>query len=347
MDLLRALWTFSWLTAAFAVLWMALLIVARLIRDAGEAGAERRRTQITATFLKLMQDDALGQMEVLEVRRHPDVLAEILLQAADLVRGPARDRLVGSLKTLGLDEALRRQVGRGAERKRLAAIEALGLFPSPENEAALRAWGRRVGGLVRMTAGKALLEMGARVNLDLVIEDMRQRREAWSGPLSDLLRLLAERQPADCLRHLGRPDLPVSLKALLAEALGHAKDYQVLPALAEAALHGEAAVRAASVASLGLLMHPAMEPVIAQAVDDEDWQVRGAAAHAAGRAGFEALIPRLVERLADPVWWVRFQAAEALTRLGPDARRILHDVAEANLGAASRAASLTLAERGL
>lgn len=347
MDVLRLLWTASWLLAAFALTWMALLVLARLFRDRAARRRQMIHQAVIDAYLRLMRDDMRGFDDLLPHRREGRILAEALLDLLDIVRGSQRQALIEGLIAFGLDKTLRARARRGPAAARLAALEALACFPGPETEKVVRQAGRSTGGPVRMAATKSLLAMDAHVDLDLLIEDMRRRKEAWSGPMADILTLLAARQPQDCVRELKRPDLPESLRAMIAEGLGGATDYRVVPALSEAAMGAPPKVRAASLRALGRLMHPAVEPVVARGIADQDWQVRGAAAAAAGSAGLTALVPLLAEHLADPVWWVRFQAAEALTRLGPDGLTTLRKIAHAGPDAAARAASLTLAERGL
>jgi HEAT repeat protein len=347
LDPLKILWWASWALAACALVWMTALIFARLWRD---FFARRRADQIAgieSAYLGLMRGEA-GALEALApYHREASLLAETLLRVLDVVRGGERERLVGGVSAIGLDRLLRRDAERGDPTSRLARIEALGLFPGPETEAVLRRVSRRARGEVRLAAARALTSMGAKGDLLELIADMERRREPWAGSMGEVLRLLAEQQPADCAALFARTDLPDPVRAMLAEALGNGGDYRNLLGLAEAAMRARPLVRAASIRALGRLMHPGCAPVLAWALRDPDWQVRGAAARAVGEVGLVDLSPRLAARLADPVWWVSFQAADALTRLGARGLATLQDAAREGSDAAARVASLTLAERGL
>lgn len=347
MDPLKVLWLVSWVLAGCALVWMTALVLARLWR--GFFGG-RRADQIEGierAYLGLMREE-VGALEALApYRGKASLLAETLLRILDVVRGGERERLVLGLTAFGLDRLLYKDAERGDPTTRLSRVEALGLFPNPATEAVLRRVSRQSRGEVRLAAARALVSMGAQGDLVELISDMARRGEPWSGSMGEVLRLLAEQQPADCAVLFARSDLPDPVRAMLAEALGNGGDYGNLVGLAEAAVRARPVVRAASVRALGRMMHPGCAPVLEWALRDPDWQVRGAAARAAGDIGLVDLAYPLAARLADPVWSVSFQAADALARLGSSGLSILREAAREGSDAAARVASLTLAERGL
>ena len=347
MDILQFLWIASLILAGATIIWMALLIASRTVRDRALVRRKVASDAIIQAYLGLTR----GEMEALNVlhryRRRTPILAEVLLNLLDVVRGGDRVRLVTSLQDFGFDGLLCAAARRRRDVPRLAIIEALGVFPAPAAESALRQILLRARGEARLAAVKSLVGMGAVVDLPQLLAHMIRQREPWAGSLGDTLRLLAEQQPADCAAAFARVDLPAPVRVMLAEALGASGNYKVILVLAEAALRGNPQVRAASVKALGRLMHPASQAVFARAIKDCEWRVRGAAANAIGDAGLIDLEPSLVKSLADPVWWVRFQAAEALARLGPRGLIALRHAAHGTPGEAARVASLALAEREL
>ena len=347
MSGLHLLWLLSLYFAAVALAWMSVLIIARLLRDRIQRRRERSYAAVLDAYMRLMRgEDAAAFLT--PYRRTPRLLAEALLQILDVVRGADRERMLEALRSFGMEAILRGWIRRGPLASRLSVIEALAAFPSRDNETALmHIQDKRTPMPVRIAAAKSLLAMGATLNIDHFIDGIRESRDPWSSSVSDILKIFAERQPAELASFLLRQDLPESLRVLLAESLGWSGDYRVLPAVCEAAMTATPATRAASLGALGRLMHPAVAPVVAVGLRDEDWRVRGAAAAAAGQAALTDLAPRVESLLDDAVWWVRFQAAESLAQMGEQGIGRLRQAASGNDGVAGRTASMTLAERGL
>lgn len=341
------LWFGAWIGAAAAASWMVLLIAARVVHDHLQVGRATKRESIIQAYLALMRPDGGGLDALYPHRRRTSLMVEALLNVLDVVRGGERERLIDNLRAFGFDRMLLIQARRGGQTSRLAAIEALAAFPGQDTEAALRRATGRPGAELRLAAVKSLLSIGARVDLSSLVAEMQRRRDPWSGSLTDTFKLLAEHQPGDCAAAFARTDLPISVRVMLAEALGDSGDYTSLPVLSEAAMGDSPRTRAASIRALGRLMHPASEPVLARGAVDEDWRVRAASAIAIGDAGLTTLIPRLTVQLSDAIWWVRFQAAEALARLGPPGESALRHAAMSGDDEAAKVASLTLVERGL
>jgi HEAT repeat protein len=347
LDPLKFLWLASWFLAACAIVWMSILVLARVGRDALARRRALQTAAIESIYLALMRGEA-GAVEALApYRRKVSLLAECLLRILDVVRGGERERLVGALQAFGLDDLLCKGAESGDFSARLVRVEALGVFPGPGAEQILRRVSRRGRGELRLAAAKALASMGAKGDLGELISDMARRKEPWAGSMGEVLRLLAEQQPEDCAVLFSKTDLPDPVRAMLAEALGNGGDYRNVLGLAEAALSAPTPVRVASVIALGRLMHPACAPALAAALNDADWQVRGAAARAAGDVGLIDLAPRLADHLSDRVRWISSQGADALARLGAKGLARLREAAREGSDAVARVASLTLAERGL
>lgn len=346
-DSLRLLWLTSWTLAATSLSVMGFLIAARLWRDGVDSRRRRARAAITQAYLAVMAGAPQALTRLGQDRANPSLQAEALLEMLGVVRGADRDRLVEALRAWGLDQRLLPHLNRGPIQNRLTTAEALGVFPGPQNEAALRAVLSQAAPALRLAAAKSLLQLGAPIDVGAFLRQAEGRGHPRSASLAEVLRPLAERQPADCATLLLGRDLPDPLRVMLAEALGASSDYGVLPVLEQAAISETPAVRAAALRTLGRLMHPAAEAAVAQGMTDADSQVRAAAAAAAGAAGLANLTPQLAHRLRDPVWTVRFHAAEALARLGARGIALLRAEASGENGEAARIAALTLAERRL
>jgi hypothetical protein len=345
MSGLHLLWLTAWMLAAGSVGGAGLLIGIRFWREGADARRRMARAVVTQAYLAVMAGDREAVARLGGRHAQPAILAEALLELLGVVRGGDRDRLVEALNLWGLDRRLRPRLDHGPIQERLATAEALSVFPGPQNEVALRALLAHADPALRLAAARSLLLTDAYIDVGAFVDAVEQRHDPRSASLSDIFRLLAERQPADCAALLARRGVAESLRVMLAESLGASSDYAVLPILEAAALHDAPAVRVAALKGLGQLMHPLAETAVARGMADADPQVRTAAAAAAGAAGLADLTPRLAERLQDPVWTVRFQAAEALVRLGARGVAALQDAAHGGTGDAARIASLTLAER--
>jgi HEAT repeat protein len=344
----QILWPVSWYLATIAVLGMILLIGGRFLRDRSTQRHDTAATAILDVYMRLMYGEAAAVDELAPYRKQPRLLAECLLKVLDLVRGADRARMLEKLSDFGLVDLFLANLNRGSAPARLTMIEALGAFDRAEVRDALGRSVRDADDInLRLMAAAALIRLGADVDVTELIANIEARREAWSGSLAQVLRLIAEREPARCEQILGRTDLPVAARVLAAEALGGVGDYSVIPALIAAAQDQNRILRAAATSALGVLMHPAALPAIRDGLKDEDWRVRSAAARAAGEAGFSELTEGLIPLLSDQVWSVRFQAAEALAKFGPEGVSRLRQIADGRSDAAARAASLTLAEREL
>lgn len=169
-------------------------------------------------------------------------------------------------------------------------------------------------------------------------------------------------------------DVPVHVKLIAADALGHIGDPRAVPALLNLfhspgrdgdtihehkARRGRAfaersqptnasvALRLAVVQALSVLVDPRALDAIQAALEDPIWEVRAQAVLCASQLGSSALIPRLEKLLQDEHWWVRFHAAEALFKLGEAGMKALHQAAR---GASARAADIAgglLREKGV
>lgn len=348
MSELLLIWSTSIVLAAAALAWMAGLILARQLREQAEERRERDRRLIQQGLFDIMNGsgDAVGRLR--GVRHRSRLMAESLLEIVSLVRGEERERLISALHAFGVDEIFCRRLSRGSVAGRLAAAEALAIFPGEAAVSALReALARARSGELRVGMMRSLIDLSASPELEEVLSDATGRHATDSLLYLPVIGQLVRERPRAALELFGDARLSGDARVILAEALGASGDFRVLRPLCFAARAPEVELRIAAVRALGALGHPAAEATILSALADEVWMVRSAACEAAGRVGLQSAVPALAGRLADPVWWVRFRAGEALGALGEAGRACLRGVAGSGADLSRRAASLALAERGL
>lgn len=348
MGELLLIWSVSIVLAAAALGWMVALILARVLRERTEQRRERDRRLIQQGLLDIMNGagDAVGRLR--GVRHRARLMAEALLEILSLVRGEERERLISALHAFGVDGIFRRRLSRGSVAGRLAAAEALAIFPGEAAVTALReALAHAQSVELRVGIMHSLIELSAPPELDEVLTDLAGRQTSDSLLYLPVIGQLVREHPWAALQSFGDRRLSGEARVILAEALGASGDFRALRPLCLAARAPEIELRIASLRGLAALRHPAAEATIVSALADEVWMVRSAACEAAGRIGLRSAVQALADRLEDPVWWVRFRAGEALGALGDSGRAHLRSVAISGGDLSRRAASLALAERGL
>ena len=109
--------------------------------------------------------------------------------------------------------------------------------------------------------------------------------------LEEVVDRLAHTYANEVQRILKLPDSPALLG--MVEMCGRLGLHQAVPGLAETMAHSEAAVRVATVQTLGLLGTPGALTVVDKAIDDPDRNVRLAAVRAAGSRGYKGALRRV------------------------------------------------------
>ena len=348
MSPLLLIWSTSLALAGAALIWMAGLIVGRLLRERAEGSRERDKTVIQSAFLDIMSGsgDAIGRLGRVQGRAR--LMAETLLELISLVRGEERDRLISALAAFNIDHVFRHRLFRGSFAGRIAAAEALAIFPGVGSATALRhALASERRSELRVGVMRSLIELGEPPSLAEVLADLAGRRASDSLLYLPLIARLVADDPMTALRAFGDPRLAIEPRVILAEALGGSGDYRALEPLCLATRAPDLELRIACIRALGMLGHPGAETAVLAGLSDKVWMVRSAACESAGRIGLRAAIPLLAHQLRDEVWWVRFRAGEALAALGDTGREQLQRVAASGDDLSRRAASMVLAERGL
>ena len=326
--------------------WLAGLVLARVFRNRRDARRNADREMLSSAYMSIMRgaDDAAARLEPFQHRSR--LLAETLLEVLGLVRGAERERLIESLFAAGVDERLRSRLMRGSRTGRLAAVEALSVFPSAETRAALESLHKTsYDAGIRIATVRALIDIGAPPRARDLIADLEGHSDGDSLLYAPVLRQLAIGAPAEALSALAILELNIATRAVVIDAVGASGDYRALPTLSRLATAPETVLRMAAMRALGDLAHPASADTVAVALSDEAWDVRAEAATSAGRIGGPALTTELVSLLDDPVWWVRFRAADALSRMGRGGVTALEAAATSPVEVVRLSASLALAER--
>jgi FOG: HEAT repeat len=320
------LWFTSLFLAAISLCWMAGLIIARVLRTRRDAARDADRVIVRDGCLAVMAQGVEAAPKLLAMKHRPRLIAEVLMDFVSLVRGTEFSDLITVCRQTGIDVTLRNRLFKGSRAGRLAATEALALFPGPETEAALnRVLDRSRDSEVCLAALRTLAELGKAPPLQFLIWAFSNTPVASTDHVL-ITRKAIEQQPDMALELLQRKDQRARALILLADGLGSVGDYRAIGPIGTLYENEDPAVRTEAVRALGLLGHPASVPVVLRALADAQWEVRVAASEAAERIGGGELVSPLAELLADPVWWVRFKAGEALGRMGPAGEAALQQI---------------------
>lgn len=315
--------------AVFAIVMLAGLILARVVRDQILAHRERQRRAIVKALIATTLE---ADSRALAPYASRDLLvAEAALGLADNVRGPELDRLKAALMSYGLAPRLIRRLDRGAKRQRMMAAEALALTPGDQTVAALNGARADRSVEVRLAAMFSLLDLEESPSITEILETVGSGEWSRSLMVTELLRRLGRERQAELAEEIERHDQEPPVQVMLLEAVGGAGEFEVLPTVAAQVDDEDPAVRAAAVRAMGRLGHPTVQPEISRALEDADPEVRRDAVIAAHKAALQDLAPQLGWRLGDRVWEVRHAAAQALADLGAPGRKVLeHALARAD-----------------
>lgn len=323
---LSLIWMTALVLMLLAVGTLAALIVARVRREHEERADPNRRDRISKSLLQFAM--AGGEQPALAVSNAVErkILIETALDAAQIMRGPAKERLVQFLRDIGLDERLRRQTRRGSLRDRLAALEALRLFPDARTIATLRRAEHSRDLRVWLAALRTRTEVDAGPDMFGLMELAARPGASKSQIMHELVAARAHVNLLEALRALNSArGLP---RALLIRAIGETGQREALAPLQVALHNPDPETRAAAAGALGALGFAAVADGLARATRDVDWRVRLKAAEAIGRLGLWKHANCLEPLLDDRVWWVRFRAEEALQKLSDISVQDLNSVAE-------------------
>jgi HEAT repeat protein len=345
-DPLLALWRVSLLFSLISILVLAALIVMRFVTSVGARKREEAQRNLTRLLIEISADNAPDVPGMTKLIRNRRLTAQALVEFSTLIRGDELQQALHRLKEAGLGRQLRGLIHHSNREVRLVVIEALGLLMDDLTEAALQKMVLHGPSLREVvTAARTLQSAGRGLKADTLLSGLKFRRGEAPVELGVVLSELASTAPLTLCEALTNRDIDPSIKLQIITALGAAGRYETLDVLAELAIDGDTAQRAAAVSALGRLGHPAARSALAQALDDSEAQVREEAAEAVGLILLDDLRPKLSALVSDSEWPVRFHAARALLRFGDAGRDDLMKVAHAHeRSKAGRTAALVLAE---
>jgi HEAT repeat protein len=324
--------TWIWITSLALVLFafgtLAALVFARVRRERFERSDPNRRSRISKALLHFAVGNGAPPEVNIANRLERQSLVETALDTIQIMRGPARARLVQHLCDIGLDTLLRRMARRGSLRDRLIALEALCFFPDAETLAVLHEAELSDDLRIWLAALQTRVAIGAGPDIFGLLE-LAERPGARRTPtMYDLIAARVRANFPEALRALREP-IPALTRALVIRALGETGLARALEPLRVALHNPDPAVRSAAAAALGQLGFDSAGDALARATRDPDWRVRLKASEAIGQLNLWRHAEHLEPLLNDPVWWVRFRAEEALKRLGEFGARRLKEVAAA------------------
>lgn len=345
--MLVVIWATALAMALGALVWMISLILLRFFHEAREVRWLNDRTRVQQALVDYLHGGRPLAVSLASYAQRARLMAEVLLDFLAIVRGGDLERVIAELRALSVDKVIRRRISRGSLPGRLACVEALGAFPGPETQAALRVAAARGAPLLRLAALRSLVQAEGEVTVERLLADLASGKLVASGQLSELMQMVVELDTAAAVAASARRDLSDSCRMMLLEAMGRSGDYGLIGPIEAHLRWPNPEVREAAVRALGKLMHPASEACLAEALRDGEWQVRSAAAEVIGDGRMAGQLMGLAAALRDPVWRVRFQSAAALAKFGAPGAVHLKAAADGTVEVARRAAALTLAEHGL
>ena len=325
-EALPVVWTSSIGLAVLSLASLAVLIGARLYRQQRDArlGVLRKKTASDLVHYAL-SGGGLPSIPV-RTRHERDTAIKIALDAFGIMDEQARARLTHALSSVALDTCVRQAARRGSTPRRIAALEALRLFPGPATRACLEEAQASPSFRICLAALRTRVELGDLPDLDGVL--MLTERPEGGRSLS-LFRIVEACVRADLPAALVRLTSAPSPRAriMLLKAIGATGSWAAFRDVAGASLDPDPEVRAAALIALRVMAAPAALAIFAAAIEDPDWQVRLKAVEGIGQLGKPQDRPIVEKLLSDPVWWIRFRADEALRRLDGRAAdlRAAHD----------------------
>lgn len=348
---LALIWRTTLTLSVLSMATFAVLIARRAWQELRERklGAQRRalRDRIfllldldTGQFLK--RCDSPGYF----ARKEHRVLHQECLALCQIIKGRDQERVVELMRHLQFQRDDLLDLKRGSEDLRHAAAVGLQYFNDARTRSALLEALEDRTPEVALAAAHSLLAMQALPPLDTLLQRLGERGLLQAAACRTLFHRIALQSPALLAEAERRFTDQAQVRALLAEGMGYASDYSILPCLQRLARDPDPAVRIEALRSLRRLEHPAGADSVLQCLEDTHWEVRSAAIMAAGELGLAAALPRLEAMLDSDNWVLRFNSALGLYQLGVAGRRVLlHRTRKSDV--AGRIANLVLTEKGL
>jgi len=311
---LQAVWTLSIALAALSSVSMVTLIGARLVRQHRDGGLIVRRKQLSSELLRYALSG--GELPVFPVRTRHDraLIVQTALDTSTLLDEEARARVSGVLRSASLDGWLRKSARRGPVPDRIAAIEAMRLFPGAETSRALDTLEASSIFRICIASLRTRVEIGDLPDLASVLKLTERPEGGRSLTLFKIVEACVRADLPGALLLLDR-GLPAMARIMMLKALGVSGSWAASRNIASATRDPDPEIRAAAMTALRALGIPAAIPFFVEATHDPDWQVRLKAVEGIGQLGKPEDRASIEPLLNDSVWWIRFRADEALHRL--------------------------------
>jgi hypothetical protein len=311
---LQLVWTLSIALAALSLVSMTVLIGARLVRQHRDRGLLERRKQLSSELLRYALSGGDWPVFPARTRRDRALAIQTALDTSSLLNEEARARVSDALRRVSIDARLRDATRRGRVPDRVAALEALRLFPGPATSRSLEVAQTSPIFRICLAALRTRVELGDLPDLATVLRLCERPEGGRSLSLFKIIEACVRSDLPGALLLL-TPELPSKARIMLLKALGASGSWAAFRDIASASLDQDPEIRAASLTALRALGIPAATTIFVAATRDPDWQVRLKAVEGIGQLGKPQDRPSIEPLLNDAVWWIRFRADEALRRL--------------------------------
>ena len=311
---LQIVWILSIALATLSLVSLAALIGARVLRQHRDKDLIERRKLLTNELLRYALSGDEHPVVPVRTQHQRDTATQIAVDAFSILDDKARARITDVLCKVSLDASLRRVARRGRIPQRIAALEALRLFPGVATRSGLEQAQTSSNFRVCLAALRTCVELGDLPHLGTILK-LTERPEG--GRSLSLFKIVEACVRADLPVALGHltPDQPPKARIMLLKAVGATGSWAAFRDIAQASIDPDPEVRAAALTALRAMAVPAALPIFTAATHDPDWQVRLKAVEGIGQLGNHGDRASIEPLLNDPIWWIRFRADEALHRL--------------------------------
>jgi len=294
-------------------------------REVREALDRRRRSLLEPAVFQYAQ--ATGHRSIHDYlpkplsRRDRRLTERILLDAARIVKGEARDRVTAAFEALGSVRAAIQGLRSHRWWRRAEAAERLGLMRSRTAVDPLVAAMNDPEEEVRIRAARALGIVRGNTSIRPLVRALADPSR-WSAiRVAEILISVGDEAVEELL--LAYDGLPHHARVSVLDVLGRIRTLKAVPLMRRSLKDPHPDLRARAAHGLGRIGDPAFADDLLAALRDPEWPMRAMVAKALGRTQAKPAIPALCEALKDREWWVRANAGEALRALGPEGRDAL------------------------
>jgi HEAT repeat protein len=334
MTFFESLWSQAHLASAFKAVIVFVLVLSALaalvclilLIHHGYTSIRRRRrghlVERATLFLAphIASGDSLGGAVAESCRQHGKWATSIVLREARGCVPHERAALLSStLLEIGEVERLAKVARSRQDWRRARAVRELGQCGGDAAVAALLEATRDPSPEVRRGAREGLLCDRRPASVKAAIQAYLEDERIGNAFKRTFYARLAATAGDDLRDLLRGGSLSPDEEKLALEAMGDARNADVLPMARERLTAPDAELRATAARVVGKLVDQESTPALGRLLHDEEWYVRAAAAKALASLPHDAQSQRrLASLLEDEVWWVRANAANALAQHGDE-----------------------------